>query len=77
MPRASPAVSLSKCAFVADDAARKNGACAPPPSAFAFETAPQIVAGTETFDSNAHGSRIGAEYRRAVWSRRSRRGAAE
>jgi hypothetical protein len=47
MPRASPAVSLSKCAFVADDAARKNGACAPPPSAFAFETAPQIVAGTE------------------------------
>ena len=48
MPRASPALSLSKCAFVADDAARKNGACAPPPSAFAFETAPQIVAGTET-----------------------------
>lgn len=47
MPRASPALSLSKCAFVADDAARKNGACAPPPSAFAFETAPQIVAGTE------------------------------
>ena len=44
---ASPALSLSKCAFVADDAARKNGACAPPPSAFAFETAPQIVAGTE------------------------------
>ena len=27
-PRASPALSLSKCAFVADDAARKNGACA-------------------------------------------------
>ena len=48
MPRASPALSLSKCAFVADDAARKNGACAPPPSAFAFETEPQIVAGTET-----------------------------
>ena len=43
---ASPALSLSKCAFVADDAARENGACAPPPSAerrAPFETAPQIV----------------------------------
>jgi hypothetical protein len=49
---ASPALSLSKCAFVTDDAARKNGACAPPPSAerrAPFETAPQIVdLGTET-----------------------------
>ena len=34
--------------------------------------------GDRDFDSNAHGSRIGAGYRSgAVWSRRSRRGAAE
>ena len=31
----SPAVSLSKCAFVVDDDAKKKNACAPPRSAFA------------------------------------------
>ena len=50
----SPAVSLSKCAFVVDDDAKKKNACAPPRSAFAAfvsDAAFASDAGTDTFES--------------------------